>query len=175
MSKKRKRKQAKAHDNVKIVTPVPHVDDLGLEFSFIETTPFEITLDKLAVMPFKKLDENFEKYGIARCFSFSEGVKETLLTCFFRSKTVITPSPTTLEWVGNMILEDLKHAPGTEGRGAGEQLMTLFGSIFLMTIGVSTNRMREYQIYMNSVCPMQLPVPDENCGAAVSRQQSVNL
>lgn len=169
MKNKRKRKQPNSLDNVKIVTPVPHVPDLVLEFSFIESTPFEITMDKLAVMPFKKLNENFEKYGIARCFRFSEDRQSTLLTCFFRSNTIITPSRTTLASVGSIILEDLKDAPGTETRSVDEQLLTLFGSIFLMTIGFSTNRMREYQIYMNSVCPMQLPVPHET----VSNHQSL--
>ena len=161
MSKKRnvKRKHpAKGTCNNLIIISslTPSHENLFLKCSFIEATPIDFTLEKLASMPFKWIDKNFEKYGVARCFDMDVSKETPLITCFYRSNTMIAPNPATIENVDDMIFMDIRLPEPVQP--TGERLMTFFGSQFLRAIGEATQRERDYQIYMNSVCPMQLPV-----------------
>ena len=159
MSKKRKRKQARTHKNFQIVSHLtPYCDRLALVFSLIASTPVDFTLEKLSTMPFKLIDKNFEKYGVVRCFDIDVTMETPLLTCFYRSNTIIAPNQATIEKVSDMIFQSIPVPPTR--MSTSDCLMTLFGSHFLKTIGVASNRMREYQIYMNSVSTVQLPVPE---------------
>ena len=156
---KRKRKQRKQEfDNATVwATLENHCPNLMAKFSFVKSTPVEFSIKKLRTMPFKLIDKTWERYGIARVYDATESTKVPILECWYPSNTIRVESPAVLDKVYDTIFGHL--SPEQRSRKEPEEgLMAYLGSIFMRSIGIASGREREYQIYMNSVSPLQIPV-----------------
>ena len=155
----RKRKQGKQDfDNATVWTDLStRCPNFIARFSFVKSTPVEFSLKKLQTMPFKLIDRTWEKYGVARVYDATISTKVPLLECWYASNAIRCVSPAKIEKVSDAIFGHLS-LEERGGQDPKEELMTFLGSTFMRAIGVTTNREREYQIYMNSVSPIQIPV-----------------
>ncbi len=156
---KRKRKQRKQEfDNATVWAPLEnHCPNLMAKFSFVKSTPVEFSIKKLRTMPFRLIDKTWERYGVARVYDATESTKVPILECWYPSNTIRVESPAVLDKVSDAMFAPLSLEQRSR-KETHEACMAYLGSIFMRAIGVTTNREREYQIYMNSVSPLQIPV-----------------
>ena len=159
MAKKRKSKQ-KNHDNFKIFSVTePHAPQLIVKFSFIKSTPTEFKLEKFRTMPFRLIDNLWERYGVARCFDLDVSTESPVLMCWYPTNVIKTDNRQTIRKVNDTLFGLLPNLSNVK-KNIEECLMTYFGTVFMRSIATTFNRQREYQIYMNSVSTVQLPVPE---------------
>lgn len=136
-----------------------HCPNLVAKFSFVKTTPVHYSLEKFRTMPFKLIDKIWEKYGIARVYDGTVSTKTPLVECWYPPNVIRIGSPAEVKRVSDMIFGHLSPEQRFYKDDA-DLLMTCLGSNFMRAIAVSVGRERDYQIYMNSVSPIQISVPD---------------
>ena len=158
MKSKRKRKQ-KNHDNFKITSVTePHAPQLIVKFSFLKSTPTEFELGKFSTMSFRLIDRLWERYGVARCFDLDVSTETPVLTCWYPTNAIRTDNTQAIRKVNDTLFGLLPNQSNAK-KDMVERLMTYFGTVFMRSIATTFNRHREYQIYMNSVSDIQLPIP----------------
>lgn len=167
---KRKRKKKKCDNLIFVSVLEEYCPDLMAKFTFVKETPVKFSIKTFGKMPFKLIDKTWERYGIARVYDISESSEVPILECWYPPNTIRVESPAKLEEIHEAIFGHLppesrqqieqfhqKHKKRQQGIEC-EGLMTYLGSIFMRTVGIALGREREYQIYMNSVSPIQIPV-----------------
>lgn len=164
MKSKRKRKQ-KNHNNFQIVSVTEsHTPQLIVRLTFIKSTPKEFRLDIFEKMPFRLMDRLWERYGVARCFDLNVSKDTPLLTCWYPSNAMRTDNTEVIRKLYDVLFghlsDDFTQHSGNTIEDATESLMTYFGTIFLRSIATTFDRGRDFQIYMNSVSPIQVSVTD---------------
>ena len=156
--KRNRKKRKTVFNNISMHTDLtPYYPNLIAKFSFIKSTPIEFSLEKLGKMPFRLIDKTWEKYGVARVYDTTRSTQTPLLECWYSSNAIRCESPEVFQSVWNAFRQ-----PDPEQidqfKEPHDGVMTFLGSTFMRGVGVATGREREYQIYMNSVSPIQIPV-----------------
>ena len=137
----------------------PCCPDLIARFTLVKNTPVEFDMNKFSAMPFKMIDKIWEKYGVARVFDINDETQTPLVECWYPPNTVRAASPAVLKSVVDRISAMLPPELRSQKEDA-DFLLTFLGSRYMQTIAVTVGRLRDYQIYMNSVSSIQIPVDD---------------
>lgn len=156
--KQRKRKNSKQFKHIEIVSPLSELAlNIIVKFTFLKRCPFEINISKLSGMSFKRLDILWEKYGVCRVFNMDISTENPIFECWFPRNAIRVHSQSQFEALNQHLSSML---PPEHEKIEADQMMTLIGSTFMRAVASSTGRLREYQIYMNSVSPIHIPVGD---------------
>ena len=166
----KKKRKSKEFDNDLVIISVTeeHCPNLIVKFSFVKSMPIELSLPKFKSMPFRLIDKLFEKYGVARCFDMNVSMDTPLLTFWYPPNQGRADNPEEVERLADTLFGHVPfHNLDVDGKfrtmDKEERLPVYFGSLFMRAIGQSTGRMDDFRRYMNSVSPIQIPVPgDEN-------------
>ena len=160
MKRKRKKREGQEFENIEIWTDIgEHCPNLVAKFSFVKKTPVHYPFEKFRTMPFKLINKIWEKYGIARVFDATVSTQIPIVECWYPPNTVRVGSPAEMKKVSGMLFGHLSPEQRFD-KDDSDLLMTFLGSTFMRVIAETVSRERDYQIYMNSVSPIQIPVPD---------------
>lgn len=155
-----KRRKKREFNNMEIWTDIgDHCPNLVAKLSFVKKTPVHYPLEKFGTMPFKLIDKIWEKYGIARVYDGTVSTKIPIIECWYPPNVIRCQSPAAFERVCETLFGYLTPEQRFCKKD-GDLMMTFLGSTFMRFIAVSLDRERDYQIYMNSVSPIQIPVTD---------------
>ena len=156
---KRKRKQKKQDfNNLEIHTELsPYCPNLRAKFSFVKSTPIKFSLRKLGAMSFRLIDKTWEKYGVARVYDITHSTRTPILECWYPSNVIRCESPEVFQSVWDAFRQPAPERIA-QFKEPEDGVMTFLGSTFMRTVGIATGRECEYQIYMNSVSPIQIPI-----------------
>ena len=154
------KKKREKNNNIVIWTDIgDHCPNLVAKFSFVKKTPIHYSVERFSTMPFKLIDKIWEKYGIARVYDGTVSTKIPLVECWYPPNRIRVGAPAEMKKVSDMLFGHLSPEQRFD-KDDSDLLMTFLGSTFMRVIAETVGRKRDYQIYMNSVSPIQIPVTD---------------
>ena len=153
--RKRKRKKTGNFkiEHIELSAPInPLLPGLIGSYSFSKKSPFSVTLEKLAGMPFSKIDDIWERYGVCRLFNFDVSKEDPFCELWFQANSIRVHRRSEFD----NLCEYLLSLFPTNDKSKEDRLMTLVGSTFMECIAIATGRLDEYQSYIDSITPPEI-------------------